>query len=505
MLVKVNSVALIGLDVVEVTVEVNIANRGFPGFDIVGLPTKAVAESRERIKTAIINSGISFPEKRITVNLAPADLPKEGTLYDFPIAAGIIAALKGIHPSPNSLFFGELSLDGSIVANKGALLIGLYAKEKMLIDIFSPEISAKEISLVGGINVYKMNNLYDFTRYLDGEIILPNIYVDNSENSSNCHDNFDYDFSQIIGQAKAKRALEISAAGGHNILLIGSPGAGKTSLAKVFPSILPPLTDKERLEVTRIYSSVGLIDPVNPIIVTRKLRSPHHTISYSGLVGGGSVPKVGELSLAHKGILFLDEFSEFPRNIIDSLRQPLEDKKLTISRSKSTATFPCDFTLFAASNPCPCGYLGHPTKQCICTDSSIQKYRSKLSGPILDRIDLFVEVPPVAVEELSDNNVLKSNESSVSVRKRVVTARNLQLVRNGGITNNNLQNEQIKKYCPLDFKSKNLLNMAITKYNMSARSYFKTIKVARTIADLAESKSINFDHIAEALQYKNNL
>ena len=502
MLVKVNSIVIVGLEVLGVTIEVNIANRGFPSFDIVGLPTKAIAESKERIKTAIINSGIEFPNKRITVNLAPADLPKEGTMYDFPIAAGIIAASKGINIPNDSVFFGELSLDGSIKSTKGAVLLGLYAREKNLPTVFGPENCVKEMALVKGINVFKISNLTEFVGFMLGEINLPIYTQSNEEQNPDKYDKYPNDMSYILGQSKAKRALEISAAGGHNLLLMGSPGVGKTALVKSLSTILPPLTEQESLEVTKIYSSVGLLSNQTPIVSSRPIRSPHHTISYSGLVGGGMVPKVGELSLAHKGILFLDEFSEFPRNLVESLRQPMEDRKITISRAKTTSTFPCEFTLIAASNPCPCGYLGHPTKPCICSDQLIKKYRSKLSGPIIDRIDLFIEIFAVPIEELENSNITNNNEMSFSIKTRVINARNIQMERNKNVPNSILTNSQINDICTLDKDAKKILNLASNKFNLSPRSYFKIIKVARTIADLAQEKNINENHIAEAIQYK---
>lgn len=502
MLVKVNSIAILGLEVLKVTIEVNIASRGFPSFDIVGLPTKTIAESKERIKTALINSGINFPDKKITVNLAPADLQKEGTMYDFPIAAGIIAASKGININNDSIFFGELSLDGSVKPTKGIVLLSFYARENNLLNIYIPENSANETDLIGGINVFKISNLSQFVSFLEGRIKLPIHETSKINKNINYSENISYDMSKILGQPKAKRALEISAAGGHNLLFIGSPGVGKTALIKTLPSILPPLSDIDALEVLKIYSSIGMLDMHKAALNIPPIRSPHHTISYSGLVGGGAIPKVGELSLAHKGILFLDEFPEFPKNIIESLRQPMEDGKVTVSRTKTTSTFPCDFTLVATANPCPCGYYGHPTKECKCSDQNINRYRNKLSGPILDRIDIFVELFPLPPDEIEKYDCITNNENSLTVRNRVINARNIQMKRNQNICNAKLNNLMIPQFCKLDSDAKNILNLATTKLNLSPRSYFKILKVARTIADLETCVDIKREHVAEAIQYK---
>ncbi|MFH1462414.1 MAG: YifB family Mg chelatase-like AAA ATPase [bacterium] len=504
MLIKIQSALNMGLETMGVDVEINVAGRGLPGFDIVGLPSKAVDESKERVRTAITNSKIEFPTRKITVNLAPADIPKEGSFYDLPIAIGILSAVTQCQVPEKTLFFGELSFDGTLRHTRGAVLLALFAREKGFESIFVPKDSANEAAIIPGVKVFGASNLSEVLAHLLlRQKIEPVIY---KESSSVPAEEFEFDMAEILGQEQAKRATEIAAAGGHNIIMAGSPGAGKTMLARALPGILPVLNNEESLEVTKIYSTTGNIPAGGSVIKIRPFRAPHHSISLAGLIGGGSRPQPGEISLAHRGVLFLDEFNEFSRQALEAMRQPIEDGCVTIARSRGRVKYPASFTLAASANPCPCGYLNHPTKSCVCTPREVKKYQKRVSGPILDRIDLHVEVPSVDINELSeDKRLVKFLESSASIRNRVAKSRIIQQRRfeeDAIQTNAEMKNRQIKKYCPLSKQVDQMLRRAANAFQLSARSYFKMIKVARTIADLAESKEIELSHMAEALQYR---
>lgn len=503
MLSKVLSGATIGLDGVLIEVEVDVAERGFPGFTIVGLPDKSVDEAKERVRAAIINTSFDMPDTKLTVNLAPADIHKVGSAFDLPIALGILTA-SGIVKKDilkDSLFLGELSLEGKTRRVPGVLPITLMAKKKKINNVFIPLENANEASLVDDINIYPVEKLADLVLHLNDEIKIfpyPHQQIKESKDESS-----NFLFENIKGQLTAKRGCEIAAAGFHNIIFKGPPGTGKTLLSKAFSSILPEMEKEEILEVTKIYSIAGLLK--NSFFISKRpFRSPHHTISRIGLVGGGSTPVPGEVSLAHRGVLFLDEFSEFPRSVLESLRQPMEDGQITISRAQGSLTFPSRFLLLAASNPCPCGYLGHPKKPCRCLPGAILRYKKRLSGPLLDRIDLHIDVPPVTDDDLV-SDVL--SESSKVIRERVIKARKIQKQRFSNLkilTNGEMGPSEIKKFCRLTSEATTLLKQAISRLSLSARSYFKTIKIAQTITDLNEKEVIESSAIAEALQFRSH-
>ncbi|MDR0754641.1 MAG: YifB family Mg chelatase-like AAA ATPase [Prevotellaceae bacterium] len=503
MLIKTYGSAFYGINATTITIEASVS-QGI-NFHLVGLPDSAVKESQQRISTALIANGYKMPGKKVVINMAPADIRKEGSAYDLPLAIGILAASEQIESAnlEHYVIMGELSLDGALRPIKGALPIAIQARSEGFKGFILPKENAREAAVVDTLEVYGVETLKEVIDFINGKNIIPQTTVNTREEFFANPRRYDVDFCDVKGQENVKRALEIAAAGGHNVIMIGAPGSGKSMLAKRLPAILPPLNLREALETTKIHSVAGRIDRNTSLLTIRPFRSPHHTISDVALVGGGSYPQPGEISLAHNGVLFLDELPEFKRTVLEVMRQPLEDRKIVIARAKLSIEYPANFMLIAAMNPCPCGFYNHPEKQCLCAPGAVQKYLSRISGPLLDRIDIHIEVVPVPFEKLS---AIDKGETSEQIRGRVINARKIQEERFADTETvhcNAMMTAQMqKKFCALDGKSENVLKEAMQRLGLSARAYDRILKVARTVADLEAKSNIEWQHVAEAIQYR---